>query len=71
MRRSITRRNFLLAGALTGLAGCQGLAENVSPGSTLEEATLGRYDLALAHEPTAWAAYDPDWSAPTDRKSVV
>lgn len=60
-----TRRRYLRAGgaaALCSVAGCVGASLSAPIAG---DSPVGPYDVSVAHDPTAWRGYDPDWTAPT------
>ncbi len=77
----VTRRHFLAALGVSGLAGCAGQAGDETATETTP-GTPGRtpagtptstddipnslpYDTTVGHDETAWDGYTPDWQSPT------
>lgn len=62
---SLSRRT-ILALSTVGLAGCSGIGEPVDDPTDTDPNGSPNAGPTLDHDETAWAGYDPDWSAPTD-----
>ena len=56
-------RRQMLALSTAALAGCSENGGNGGERTTTPEPP--QYDTSLGHDETAWAGYDPEWSAPT------
>jgi len=59
-----TRRRFLAAAGIAGLAGCTSLSEETNTPTATPTPWPPR-EVAVDHDVESWAEYDPDWSPPT------
>lgn len=57
-------RRRLLALSTAALAGCSA-ASRTDTGTRTATPQLPQYDTSLDHDVTAWAGYDPEWTAPS------
>ncbi|GAB7094353.1 PQQ-dependent sugar dehydrogenase [Halolamina litorea] len=64
MDHALSRR-ALLALSTVGLAGCSTPDDAIGDEDPADEDGPEEYDRRLGHDETAWAGYDPEWSAPT------